>query len=48
MVLEYLEKIEFKRLKKKFERLKKEYPDLELHLTGPLQTNKTKDAIKSF
>ena len=34
--------------KNKFESLKKLYPDLELHLTGPLQTNKTKDAISLF
>ena len=34
--------------KKKFENLKKQYPDLELHLTGPLQTNKAKEAIKLF
>ena len=34
--------------KKKFENLKIQYPELELHLTGPLQTNKTKEAIKLF
>ena len=32
----------------KFEDLKIKHPDLELHLTGPLQTNKTKEAIKLF
>ena len=34
--------------KTKFENLKKTNPDIELHLTGPLQTNKTKEAIKLF
>ena len=34
--------------KTKFEDLKSKHPDLELHLTGPLQTNKTKEAIKLF
>ena len=34
--------------KAKFEDFKAQYPDLELHLTGPLQTNKTKEAIKLF
>lgn len=28
--------------------LKKQYADLELHLVGPLQTNKVKDAVKLF
>ena len=28
--------------------LKKKFPDIELHLTGPLQSNKTKEAIKLF
>ena len=32
----------------KFPSLKQEYPDLELHLIGPLQTNKVKDAIALF
>ena len=32
----------------KFEDLKIKHPNLELHLTGPLQTNKTKEAIKLF
>jgi len=32
----------------KFENLRKIYPNLELHLTGPLQTNKAKEAIKLF
>ena len=34
--------------KSKFEPLKKIYPNLELHLTGPLQSNKVKDAAKLF
>ena len=33
---------------KKFSNLKSSYQDLELHLTGPLQTNKVKNAIKIF
>jgi pyridoxal phosphate enzyme (YggS family) len=32
----------------KFPALKSEYPDLELHLIGPLQTNKVKDAVALF
>ena len=32
----------------KFGQLKAEFPDLELHLIGPLQTNKVKDAVKLF
>jgi len=28
--------------------LKKDYPDLQLHLIGPLQTNKVKDAVALF
>ena len=32
----------------KFPALKSEYPDLELHLIGPLQTNKVKDALALF
>jgi pyridoxal phosphate enzyme (YggS family) len=32
----------------KFPALKAEYPDLELHLIGPLQTNKTRDAVALF
>ncbi|MCF4166809.1 YggS family pyridoxal phosphate-dependent enzyme [Zavarzinia compransoris] len=32
----------------KFPALKAEYPDLELHLIGPLQTNKAKDAVALF
>ena len=32
----------------KFPALKKEYPDLELHLIGPLQTNKTREAVALF
>jgi len=32
----------------KFPALKQEYPDLELHLIGPLQTNKVKEAVALF
>ena len=32
----------------KFPALKAEFPDLELHLIGPLQTNKVKDAVTLF
>ena len=32
----------------KFPQLKQEFPDLELHLIGPLQTNKVKDAAQLF
>ncbi|HXS05907.1 MAG TPA: YggS family pyridoxal phosphate-dependent enzyme [Rhizomicrobium sp.] len=32
----------------KFPQLKREFSDLELHLIGPLQTNKTKDAVVLF
>ena len=32
----------------KFPQLKAEFPHLELHLIGPLQTNKTKDAVALF
>ena len=32
----------------KFPALKGDYPDLELHLIGPLQTNKVKDALALF
>jgi PLP dependent protein len=32
----------------KFPQLKSEFPDLELHLIGPLQTNKVKDAVLLF
>jgi pyridoxal phosphate enzyme (YggS family) len=32
----------------KFPQLKAEFPDLDLHLIGPLQTNKTKDAVALF
>jgi pyridoxal phosphate enzyme (YggS family) len=32
----------------KFPALKLEYPDLELHLIGPLQTNKARDAVALF
>lgn len=34
--------------KNKFENLKLEYPQIELHLTGPLQSNKVKLAISLF
>ena len=33
---------------KKFKTYKKSFNDLELHLTGPLQTNKVKDALRLF
>ncbi len=32
----------------KWPALKQEYPDIELHLIGPLQTNKVKDAVALF
>jgi pyridoxal phosphate enzyme (YggS family) len=32
----------------KYPALKQEFPDLELHLIGPLQTNKVKDAVALF
>ena len=32
----------------KYPDLKREFPDLELHLIGPLQTNKVKDAVTLF
>jgi pyridoxal phosphate enzyme (YggS family) len=32
----------------KFPALKAEFPDLELHLIGPLQTNKARDAVALF
>jgi PLP dependent protein len=32
----------------KFPALKQDYPDLELHLIGPLQTNKIKEAVALF
>ncbi len=32
----------------KFPAMKAEFPDLELHLIGPLQTNKVKDAVALF
>ena len=32
----------------KYPDLKEEYPDLRLHLIGPLQTNKVKEAVKLF
>jgi pyridoxal phosphate enzyme (YggS family) len=33
---------------KKFPPMKRDFPDLELHLIGPLQTNKVKDAVALF
>lgn len=33
---------------KRWEPLRAQYPDLELHLIGPLQTNKVKDAVALF
>ena len=32
----------------KFPTLKADYPDIELHLIGPLQTNKVKEAVRLF
>jgi len=32
----------------KFEELREEYPNINLHLIGPLQTNKVKQALKIF
>lgn len=32
----------------KFPALKAAYPDIELHLIGPLQTNKARDAVALF
>ena len=32
----------------KFPELRKEFPDIELHLIGPLQTNKVKEALQIF
>jgi PLP dependent protein len=34
--------------KAKWPDLRREYPDIELHLIGPLQTNKVRDAVKLF
>jgi pyridoxal phosphate enzyme (YggS family) len=34
--------------KAKWPRLRSRYPDLELHLVGPLQTNKARDAVALF
>src|SRR6185436_12180128 len=34
--------------KAKWPALRKKYPDLELHLVGPLQSNKTKEAVALF
>ena len=34
--------------KDKFISLKNKYPDIEIHLTGPLQSNKVKDAVNLF
>ena len=34
--------------KAKFPALRAEYPDLELHLIGPLQSNKAEDAVRLF
>jgi hypothetical protein len=33
---------------KKWPELKREFPDIELHLIGPLQSNKTSEAVESF
>src|SRR3982750_2530791 len=32
----------------KWPQLKEKYPDIELHLVGPLQSNKTKEAVALF
>ena len=32
----------------KFPQLRAEYPDIELHLIGPLQTNKAEEAVRLF
>src|SRR5262245_352764 len=32
----------------KWPELRARYPDIELHLVGPLQTNKVKDAVRLF
>ena len=34
--------------KNKFEEIKSQYPEIELHLTGPLQSNKVKQAVSLF
>ena len=34
--------------KTKFVKIKKQNPQIELHLTGPLQSNKVKDALSLF
>jgi PLP dependent protein len=34
--------------KAKWEPLRERYPDVELHLIGPLQSNKTRDAVRLF
>ena len=34
--------------KKKFENIRSKYPKIELHLTGPLQSNKVKEAAAIF
>jgi hypothetical protein len=31
--------------RRKFPALRRDYPDIELHLIGPLQTNKAQDAV---
>jgi PLP dependent protein len=33
---------------RKWPRLRREYPDVELHLLGPLQSNKTREAVELF
>ena len=44
----HLRIIDFTKKNLKIRDLKKKHTDLELHLTGPLQTNKVKDAVKLF
>ena len=34
--------------RRKFPALRRDYPDIELHLIGPLQTNKAQDAVELF
>lgn len=34
--------------REKWPRLREQYPDVELHLIGPLQTNKARDAVELF
>ena len=47
-VYTFLEKTGFKKQKINLQKLKKDNPKIELHLTGPLQSNKVKDALLLF